>query len=113
MPVALPFVPSFPNYRVSTTLEGVQYIFDVRWNARAESWYCDISTEADVRIKSGVKVVLGAPLGKRGGSADMPPGVFIANDTTGAGQEATIADLGTRVEVIYLTLEEIEAIVTS
>lgn len=110
MPAALPFFPSVPLYQVSTTLEGVQYVFDVRWNGRARAWYFDISTEDGSVIQRAVKVVLGAPLAKRVADARMPPGVLFAIDTTDTGTEAGLNDLGTRVQVQYYTLDEIAAL---
>ena len=109
MPVALPLVPSVPSYRVSTALEDQQYIFDVRWNARDLAWYLDISTEADEIILRGLKIVLGTVLGARSTDTRLPPGLLIPADLTSSGRDATFDDLGTRVAVLYYTLEEAAA----
>ncbi len=106
--VQLPFVPSIPNYRVATTLDGTQYVFDVRWNGREGAWYFDIRTEDATLIRAGIKIVLGALLGGREASAEMPAGVFLASDLAGTGTDAGIDDLGARVCVYYYSAGELE-----
>lgn len=111
MPVALDIAPSIPHQRVSTTLEGADYIFDFRWNARDGSgaWYMDVSTDTDEIIRRGIKVVMGVPLGKRTADDRYPPGALFAIDD-GTGVEATLDDLGVRVQVLYFTTEEVAAL---
>ena len=109
MPVALPLIPSVPNYRVSTALENTQYIFDVRWNSRDLSWYLDISTETDEPIRVGMRIMLGTILGARSTDPRMPPGMLIAADLTNTGIDAGFDDLGTRIAVLYYTLDEAAA----
>lgn len=109
MPYRLPLVPSVPSYRVGTTIEDVQYVLDVRWNARAEAWYIDILDEDETPLRMGMKVVLGAILGGRSALATMPRGMFTAYDTSGNEQDATLDDLGTRVVVYYYTEAEVAA----
>ena len=97
----LPLVPSLPNYRFGTALDGVQYIFDFRWNSRDEAWYMAISSEDGTLIRTGIKVVLGIALGGRVADSDFPTGAFFALDLSNAGVEATLDDLGERVAVVY------------
>lgn len=104
----LPFIPSVPSYRVSTTLSGVVYIFDVRWNTRDEAWYFDLLTEDETVIRHGIKIVLGTILAGRV-STRLPRGAFIAADLSGFGRDAGLDDLGSRVNVYFYTLEEIRA----
>ena len=99
MPRQLPLVPSIPFYRFGTTLSDVPYIFDIRWNGRDEAWYMDILQEDETPIRHGVKIVLGALLGRRSRDPAFPLGVMIAADLSGEGREATFDDLGTRVAV--------------
>lgn len=101
MPQQLPFVPSIPNYRVSTDLAGTQFILDARWNTRSEAWYLDILVEDETPIVRGVKVVLGALLGVTNVDPAFPAGTFLASDTSGQGLDATLDDLGTRVIVLF------------
>lgn len=103
----LPLIPSEPNYRFGTALNGKQVIIDVRWNGRDEAWYLDLLTEDEEPIRTGMKVVLGTILGGRSANADFPVGVFVASDLSGEGREATLDDLGVRVLVHFMTPEEL------
>lgn len=107
MPNQLPLIPSVPSYRVGTTLGGTNVVLDLRWNARDAAWYMDMSTEDEVMIRAGMKIVLGAMLGGRVTSALFPPGQLLAVDLTGSGTEATLDDLGVRVQVLFFTYAEL------
>ncbi len=110
--VEIPLEPSVPSYRVGTALDGTQFIFDVRWNSRADidpvtgaavgAWFFDLRAEDEVMIVSGIKVVLGTLLGGRSTDPRFPNGILWAVDTSDHNREATLDDLGTRV-VIYFT----------
>jgi len=109
-PVILPFKPSIPHYRVTTTLDDVQYILDVKWSTREACWYFDLLDDNEDMIRSGIKVVLGALLGRRSADARFPPGAFQARDLTDEGREATLDDMGDRVIVEYYSPEAIAAL---
>lgn len=108
MPLQIPFVPSIPSYRFSTTIDGTQYIFDVRWNARAEAWYFDLLDEAEDPIRHGIKVVLGAMLGGTSADERFPRGAFFACDMAGEGRDAGFDDLGSRIQVYFFLESELE-----
>lgn len=107
MPAMLPLTGSIPDYRVGTTLDGVAYILDVRWNYRDEAWYFDLLTADEEVIRAGIKITLGAFLGARSADARMPPGYLIASDLSNSNRDATLDDLGTRVVVHYFAAAEI------
>lgn len=116
MPTVLPLVPSIASYRFSSTLEAytdgaatvpTHFIFDVRWNDRAGSWFLDVLSSDETPIRSGIRLVLGTILGGRTVSLAFPAGALIAVDLSNAGQEAGFDDLGTRVVVYYYTVEEL------
>jgi hypothetical protein len=58
-------------------------------------------------IRRGIKIVLGAWLGNDCVDVDFPYGAFMAIDSTGEGREATLDDLGSRVDVLYFSRSEI------
>lgn len=99
-----------PNFRMGVTLDfGVPYLFDVRWNARAASWYFDMFEADETPIISGVRIVLGTYLGRRCTHDFFRRGVLVAVDTSGAGRDAGLDDLGARVQVRrYLAQEVIQ-----
>lgn len=113
----LPFRPSIGNYRFGTTLGQASYIFDVRWNSRDNidrktgqpmgAWYMDLRAENLKPIAFGVKLVLGAYLGRRVNHQLFRNGVLVAQDTTNAGRDATYDDLGVRVLIKYIPVTEL------
>ncbi len=95
----LPIDGSVFNYRVGTTIAGVQYLLDLRWNARDEAWYMDLLDDEGVLIRAGMKLVLGALIGGRDASGDFPAVDIMVSDLSNAGVDATFDDLGIRVAV--------------
>lgn len=102
----IPVEPSTPFQTFGTTLDGDHFVFEFRWNGRAGVWYMDIRDEDEDPIKLGVAVVLGVPLGRRCTDPRFPRGVLWAYDTSGAGRDPGIDDLGSRVLIYFLTAEE-------
>ncbi len=105
----LPIDSAFPSYRLSTAIDGVQYIVDVRWNERDEAWYLDLLSSDGDPIKHGMKIALGTKLGRRCVDPRFPTGAIIARDLTGNGNDAGRYDLGTRVQLRYYSADEITA----
>jgi hypothetical protein len=106
----LPLVPGVASYRVATTLGDVGYVFDASWNSRDQAWYLD-AYEADgvTAIFYGVKIVLGANLGRIHRHRLVTDGALVAVDTSRQQADAGFADLGTRVIVVYIPALEIAA----
>lgn len=109
MPLILPFVPSVPFYDLDTVIEGVSYTFATRWNTRADAWYFDLYADDGTPIVHNVKIVLGAYLGRTVHHPLFREGVIVAVDTerSRTPREATLHDLGTRVQVRRYTIPEI------
>lgn len=93
---------ALPSFEQTLTLDGVPFRLRLRWNARAQAWFLDLSTPERVAIVSGVRIVTGIPLLARYGQrADLPAGHLVAADTSGAGEDPTYDDFGTRVRLFY------------
>lgn len=105
----LPFVPGDANYRFSTTLNDVDYTFDVRWNERDEAWYFDMLDASGEPIVLGVKIVLGAYLGRQSAHPFFKTNVIAAIDTTLEERDATFDDLGVRVLVQHYPIGDLVA----
>lgn len=105
MPQQLPLVPTIPNYRFGTSLDGEQFTIDVRWNARAESWFMDILREDGTPVRQGIRIVLGSQLGGRCTDPTFPDGVLVAADLARLGRDAALDDLGTRIAVLFFPYE--------
>jgi hypothetical protein len=106
----LPLSPSIPSYDFIATIEGRALAFNVRWNQRepssnpvgAGAWFMDIAEIDATPIMTGIKIVLGAFLGRESTHIIFKRGVFIAYDTSSNQQDAGYDDLGTRVMVKYI-----------
>lgn len=97
----LPLIPSVPDSRVATTLDGDVFLLDVRWNARDAAWYMDIRSDDETMLAAGIKLVLGTLLAKRYTNPRLPQGELFVCDLAGTGVDAGLDDLGTRVAVYY------------
>jgi hypothetical protein len=103
----LPFVGSILNYTFSTTIAGASYRFDVHFNERDEAWRFSLFEADSKPIIYGVKIVLGAFLGRKSRHRLFADGVFVAMDLSGKSREATFEDLGTRVVVQWVPALEL------
>lgn len=110
MPTELPIDASAPNYRVGTTIEGVQYLLDVRWDSRAAAWFLDVLDVEAIVIAAGLKLCLGVIIGRRCADPRFPAGGILVSDLSGDGLDATLGDLGSRVKVYHYTVAELEAL---
>lgn len=102
----IPIRSDLTAYRFRLDLDGVAYIFDVRYNEREDRWYADIlDSDANV-LWGGQKLIQGFPL-FLGGNArrpEFPPGGFILLDVTGAARTPGREGLGTDYQLLYQDL---------
>ncbi len=99
----LPLIPSVRQYTFDTVLDENPYVVRVTWNDRDEAWYLDIADADRVAIAYGIKVVLGANLGRVNNHKLFDNGALLALDRSGENREAAFDDLGDRVLVVYVT----------
>lgn len=118
MATLIPFRPSVPFYDFSTTIENVDYQFNVRWNGRENrgkgAWFFDVYETDGTVIAEGVKIVLGAYLARWVNHPLFREGVIVAVCTADSGKDAGFDDIGVtgegvsqRVQVMRLTLAEV------
>lgn len=110
MPQVIPFQAEQPYYSFATVIDSEVFVFDVRWNVREGYWYFDIRTTDDELLAGGLKLVLGVAILDKTSTPGLPDGVIICEDTSGAGVDATLDDLGVRVQVLFYSRAEIEAL---
>lgn len=117
MALLIPFTATNRIVKFSTTLGTTQYGFRARWNARDNldpatgvprgAWYFDVSGDNGDTIATGIKIVLGAYLGRQFNHPLFRNSVLVAVDLSGKSREAGIDDLGTRVVVMQLSTAEV------
>jgi len=105
--VTLPLRNDLPHFKFRTELDGAGYVFEFWWNDRAGAWFMSISDTDDVMILAGVRVVVDFPLAARFHDERLPPGVLVAQDTTGARQDPGLEDLGVRTVLLYFPSSEL------
>jgi hypothetical protein len=101
--------PGLLHFTVRVELDKVEFLFEFRWNARAETWAMAISDASGTVLLAGRRVVVGFPLLARFRDLRLPAGELVAVDTTGADDEARSDDLGSRVVVVYTPAAELLA----
>lgn len=99
-------------FDLQTTLEGVTYTLEFRWNERCEAWFMSVwDVERVVPYALGVRLVADFWLSKY--TVDrQPSGAFILVDTAspeGQGIDPGFDDLGSRHLLHYETLAELLA----
>lgn len=103
-------------FRILTVIEDKHVLLDVRWNAGnarigvGGSWFLDVREVDETPIACGIRVVLGAFLGRRSSHPLFRDGVLVAYDTSKRGLEAGINDLGRRVILAYVPVEDLIAL---
>ena len=110
-PIVIPLIPSNPNYRVTTTIGGDPYIFDVLWNVRDGAWYFDLLNPDETPIAYGLKIVIGTSIGRRIKHPLFQAGAFMAKDLSNQYLDAGLDDMGVRVQLRYYTVFDIMAAV--
>lgn len=89
------------DYEVEVELSGTPFLLRFTWNYRSEFWYVTISDTDGNVVAGNRKITVGTPLLYGVPGTDKPDGELIAIDTSGAGQEAGLEDLGDRVLLFW------------
>ncbi len=98
----MPLLQNTRTYELRVdNLDGVVFRFNFRFNNRSGFWQFDLLTDDNVRIKSGVKVVLGTAMLRLVTDINRPPGEILLIDTTDSGKEAGLNDLGNDAVLVY------------
>lgn len=110
--IILPTRTDLARYSFEITLSDFRgkdknYVFDFDWNDRSASWFMSISLPDGTLLLSGRQVVVGFPLTSRFRDEQLPGGLIMAIDTSGAGLEAGFADLGDRVVLAFTPVSEL------
>lgn len=98
------------DFEVRVPLDGTFFTFRQRYNERVGSWVLDILTGDGDVLAQGLTMradtAVNAHLRTRPG---MPTGVLLPLDTTNAGTDPGLAEMGQRVRLVYITAEELAA----
>lgn len=106
MSVTIPLRTDLPHYDLQVELDGATYGLEFLWNPRSEAWSMTISSADGTVLAAGLRVVVDWAIGKRLKDATLPPGVFMAQDTSGERRDPGLEDLGRRVLLLYFSQDE-------
>lgn len=99
--------PREPQQVLSATLSGQTYQCTFRWRSRVSAWFMDLADAAGNAIVLGRRVSSGGfPLAGCVATA-RPPGAIVVVDSDGANVDPGETDLGARVQVVYMTPDEL------
>lgn len=107
MILQLPLVPAVPFYRVGVTLNGKDYLLDLRWNSRANTWFMDVLQADETPIRHGIRLTTGAVHGARSTDPEFPFGGFGLVNLAGDGSEAGLDDINIKVGVYHFQLDDL------
>lgn len=107
--IPIPTAPIRPYVSLKVTLDGVAFEVRLRWNERAERWFFSLYDAEERTLAPSRAVVLDYPLLARfiRGRRRLPAGQFVAVDTADTGVEPGLEELGTRVQLVYVTAAEL------
>lgn len=109
--LTLPIDPRFVRQRFSIALGGRRYVIRVYWEERPQAWRIDLLTSSDEPIVVGRRIAPNDwPL--RGLVDDRSPdGGLFAWDTDGTEAPIGPTDLGSRVQIVFASREELADII--
>ena len=89
-------------YEFTITLDGTPYLLRFYFNRRRGTWHFSIKTQDGVDIVNGIPIFVNWPVLDRFKDTRLPPGTFLAVDSTSQGLDPGQEDFGTRVKFLYI-----------
>lgn len=94
-------------FDVRATLDGVNYLLEVRWNVRAQAFYLLLlDDEGTTVILGAIRMVCNWPLGSANTGRRLP-GALVLVDTSGLNEDPGLNDLGKRHQLWYFDAAEL------
>lgn len=107
----IPFTPGNPNETLEVTLAGDPYVLVSQWNAtdngKTGAFYLHLYDVNKKPIAVGMKVALGVILGRTSTHFFFSGRALFAYDKSNSGRECGVDDLGGRIQVAYLTADDL------
>lgn len=102
--LVLPTRQDAAHYSFEIELDSELFDFTFDWNDREERWYMTIGKPAIGALRAGTKLVYGTELNR---APNGPTGTLVLYDSSGTETLPGFADLGGRVELIYVSESEL------
>ncbi len=99
--IIIPF-SVFPAFTQEIILDNIPYRFTFNWNTRGTYWSVSIADRDEVKLISGIKLVMNFGLIRRYPGRDLPPGELIVADPSGEIERAGRDDFQDKVKLVYV-----------
>lgn len=96
------------SYTMSVQLDDATYNFQFNWNDRQASWFFNLLDVNGTPLVMGRKIVLNLFMIREFVGDQFPTGDLIALDTAVTLQKPGLKDLGSRVILYYLDVNDLE-----
>lgn len=87
------------------TLQGVTYTLEMQYNVREQLWYMSVLDAAENPIILGIPITIDRYLNQQYSSYLLPNGAFVAQDTSGAGEEPTFFSFSLNHQLLFLDIQ--------
>lgn len=108
--VTIPVDQNLLFWQQTTTLDGVSYLLEFRYNAREFVYYLKIMMTDGTILAQGIKLVSNYPLLQAYNDDRMPLGEIMAVAAGADDSPAKLGDIGGRVTLVYYSEAEIQAV---
>jgi hypothetical protein len=105
--------PDVLAYEQFVDLEQRTYLVKLDWNERDESWSLSLYDHNEERIAVGRPVRIGVDLLRGVVDERRPQGLLMAVDVTEQHGEAGLADLGGKVKLTYIPVDDLVEVAQS
>lgn len=107
--IIIPF-SEFPAFTQEIVLDNIPYRFTFNWNTRDTYWILSVADRDEVKLISGIKLVMDYGLIRRYPGRNLPPGELIVIDPSGEIERAERDDFQDKVNLIYITEDEFASV---
>ena len=106
----IPVRNDLDRYSETVSINGTEYRLRFSHNTRDDHWYLSIELTDGTELASGIPIVTDTPLLARWAWDSRLPqdGYLMAVDTTGESADPVKDDLGDRIKLLWVPLEDID-----
>lgn len=110
--ISIPILTDVPHSDQTTTLDGTDYVLQIRYNQRGEYYTLAIGLPDGTQLRAGAKLVCSWPLFRDVADDRMPQGVLMVIASGADRSPPKLGELGPglRCQLIYLEAAEAQAL---
>lgn len=97
---------AFTAFTQEVVLDNIPYRLSFNWNTRGGFWSMSIADRDEVKLLSGIKLVMNYGLIRRYPGRGQPPGEFIVADPSLQIEKAERNDFQDKISLVYISEDE-------